>query len=120
MFVAEYDDCDGTLVLYHKPKTSTLNDDSDVTITKLTNSYYPRRSLSWLREQEVLWMKLIGDNCCWHIKHYEEMFDTPMHYEHIGIGWDKQYPQKGHLQNLQTSLQKDPCIKKNRLSLFCV
>ena len=115
------DDCDGSLVLYHKPKTSTLTDGSDVTNTKLTNSNYPRRSLSWLREKEVLYMKLIGDKCCWHIKHYKKMFDTPMHYEHIGIGWDKPYPQKGHLQNLQTSFQKDPGIKKghrNRLSLF--
>ena len=76
----------------------------------MTKSFYPRRSLEWIKEMEVVWIENIGDVCCWHIRHYNETLETPMHYEHIGIGFNFTYAEKDHLQNQQTELEKDPGI----------
>ena len=77
-------------------------------ITNLTENYYPRRSLSILRSRKVVGMKVVGDNCCWHIRHYYENTVKPMHYEHLGINYNREYSQNGHLQEQQTSIEKDP------------
>ena len=53
-------------------------------------------------------MEVIGKDCCWHIRHYNESFKTPMHYEHIGSTFNATYTEEEHLQNQQTELEKDP------------
>ena len=52
-------------------------------------------------------MKVVGDNCCWHVRHYYDTTDKPMHYEHLGANFNSKYSQNGHLQEQQTSIEKD-------------
>ena len=81
---------------------------ANLSVTYLSDEYYPRRSLSWLRDVQVVRMEVIGEDCCWHIRHYNESFETPMHYEHIGSKFNATYTEEEHLQNQQTELEKDP------------
>ena len=102
-------DCEGTLIIYHEPKTNDpTNYDSEFVSTNLTENYYPRRSLSFLRERNVVGMVNVGKNCCWHIRHFYDTAVKPMHYEHLGANFNRRYSQNGHLQQQQTSIEKDP------------
>ena len=48
-------DCEGTLIIYHETKTNDpTNYDSEFVTTNLTENFYPRRSLSFLRERNVV------------------------------------------------------------------
>ena len=78
--------------------------------TNLTENYYPRRSLSFLKKRNVVGMRVVGNDCCWHIRHYFETADKPMHYEHLGANYNTEYSQNDLLQNQQTSIEKDPGI----------
>ena len=98
-------DCNGTLALYYRPISDPM---ANLSTTYLSDEYYPRRSLSWLRDVQVVRMEVIGKDCCWHIRHYNESFETPMHYEHIGSTFNATYTEEEHLQNQQTELEKDP------------
>ena len=63
-------------------------------------------------------MEVIGENCCWHIRHYNESFETPMHYEHIGSTFNATYTEEEHLQNQQTELEKDPGYSNTNEDIF--
>ena len=91
---------------------------ANLSITYLSDEYYPRRSLSWLRDVQVVRMEVIGEDCCWHIRHYNESFETPMHYEHLGSKFNATYTEEEHLQNQQTELEKDPGSLNEQLRHF--
>ena len=97
------------MIIYHEPKTNDATKyDSEFVSTNLTENYYPRRSLTFLRERNVVGMVNVGKNCCWHIRHFYDTAVKPMHYEHLGANFNRRYSQNGHLQQQQTSIEKDP------------
>ena len=67
-------------------------------------------------------MRVVGNDCCWHIRHYFETTDKPMHYEHLGANYNTEYSQNDLLQNQQTSIEKDPgivlTISRNQRAFF--
>ena len=103
--ISEHRDCEGALVLYHRPKSNPL---SDLSTTNLTDCFYPPRSKGILKDVELVRIEVMGEGCCWHIRHYDKSTGLQRHDEHLGHNYNASYVGEVDIQQWHTSAEKDP------------